>query len=85
MKKNVIQTDTGVKINFLGTVEKQKIVTMVQNCSTGQCACMSDTTKAKIKNMQVDGKDGDVELTLDGDISTREIQEALEKSTLLNG
>jgi len=84
MQKNVKKTNDGVKINFLGEVQKQNIVTMVQNCSTGQCECMSDTTKAKIKDMKVDGVDGDVELALEGDVSVDEIQAALAKSTVLN-
>jgi hypothetical protein len=84
MLKNVTKSQNGVKINFLGSVEKKNIVTMVQNCSTGQCECMSDTTKAKIKDMQVMGSDGDVELALEGDISVEEIEEALAKSKVIN-
>jgi len=84
MQKNISKTASGVKINFLGSVEKQNIVTMVQNCSTGKCECMSDDTKAKIKDMQVDGSDGNVELSLEGDISVQEIQEALQKSKIIN-
>jgi hypothetical protein len=45
---------------------------------------MSDDTKVKIKDMKVSGKDGDVALTLDGDISIDEIQEALKKSKVIN-
>ena len=84
MQKNVSKTQNGVKINFLGSVEKQNIVTMVQNCSTGACECMSDTTKEKIKDMQVHGEDGDVELSLEGEISVDEIQAALAKSKVIN-
>jgi len=84
MQKNVTKTGSGVKINFLGSVEKQNIVSMVQNCSTGACECMSDETKAKIKDMKVDGSDGDVELSLEGDLSVAEIQEALAKSKVIN-
>ena len=84
MQKDVSKTKSGVKINFLGSVEKQNVVTMVQNCSSGKCECMSDDTKAKIKDMQVDGVDGNVELSLEGDISVEEIQEALSKSKVLS-
>lgn len=84
MNKNVSLTDKGVKINFTGVVQKQNIVKMVENCATGQCECMSDETKAKIKNMNVSGQDGDVTLDLSGDISKEEIQAALSKSTVLN-
>jgi len=84
MEKKVLKTGEGVKINFLGGVQKQNIVTMVQNCSTGKCECMSDDTKAKIKDMQVSGEDGDVKLDLKGDISVEEIQDALAKSKVIN-
>ena len=84
MKKKISKTDSGIKINFLGEVQKQNIVTMVQNCSTGKCECMSDETKAKIKDMNVHGNDGDVKLLLDGDISVDEIKSALEKSKVIN-
>ncbi|MEA1955263.1 MAG: hypothetical protein U9N02_02075 [Campylobacterota bacterium] len=57
---------------------------MVENCSNGQCECMSDETKQKVKNMQVSGKDGEVELELTGEISKEEIETALCKSKVLN-
>ncbi|WP_457746220.1 hypothetical protein [Sulfurimonas sp.] len=84
MNKKVNKIDSGVKISFVGEVKKQNIVTMVENCSSGKCECMSDDTKAKITNMQVTGKDGEVELSLSGDVSTKEIEEALAKSKVLN-
>ena len=84
MNKFVNATGKGVKISFSGEVKKQNIVTMVENCSTGACECMSDETKAKIKNMEVSGKDGDVELDLTGDLSKEEIEAALAKSKVLN-
>ncbi|NPA60152.1 MAG: hypothetical protein GXO30_06790 [Epsilonproteobacteria bacterium] len=83
MKKDIFSTTNGVGIKFSGEVKKQNIVTMVKNCSTGQCECMSDETKAKIKDMKVNGEDGDVSLELSGDISTDEIREALSKSKVL--
>jgi len=84
MEKKVFKVDEGVKINFTGAVEKQNIASMVQNCSTGQCECMSDETKAKVKDMQVSGEDGNVELKLSGDVSVEEIQAALAKSKIIN-
>lgn len=84
MKKNVNKTDSGVNISFTGVVQKQNIVQMVQNCSTGACECMSDDTKKKISNMQVDGEDGNVSLELTGDISKEEIEQALANSKVLN-
>ncbi len=85
MNKNVLKTGKGVKIAFTGAVEKQNIIKMVENCSTGACECMSDETKAKISNMKVSGEDGDVALDLSGDISKEEIEAALERSKVLNG
>jgi NAD(P)H-nitrite reductase large subunit len=84
MNKHVFKTDQGVKISFTGAVEKQNIVKMVENCATGQCECMSDETKAKIKNMEVSGKDGDVALELSGEVSKEEIEAALAKSKVIN-
>jgi len=84
MQKNVSKTNSGIKINFLGKVEKQNIVAMVQNCSTGACECMSDDTKAKIKDMKVDGVDGDVELSLEGELTVAEIETALARSKVIS-
>jgi len=84
MNKNVFKTGEGVKISFTGAVEKRNIVKMVENCATGQCECMSDETKAKITNMEVTGKDGEVNLDLSGNISQEEIEDALAKSKVIN-
>ena len=84
MNKNVSQTSQGVKISFTGIVQKKNVIKMVENCATGQCECMSDETKQRIKNMTVTGKDGQVELDLVGDIAKEEIETALKKSKVLN-
>jgi hypothetical protein len=84
MNKNVLKTNQGVKISFTGAVQKQNIVKMVENCQTGQCECMSDETKVKIKGMEVSGQDGDVALELSGELTTEEIEAALAKSKVLN-
>ena len=84
MNKSVNLTNNGVKISFSGEVKKQNIVTMVENCSTGKCDCMSDETKKKIEGMEVTGQDGNVELNLSGDISKEEIEKALANSKVLN-
>jgi len=84
MNKNVFKTNQGVKISFTGTVEKQNILKMVENCATGSCECMTDETKKKISNMEVSGKDGDVSLDLSGDVSKEEIEAALARSKVLN-
>ena len=84
MQKNVFSTNNGVKINFIGAVKKQQILQMVENCATGSCSCMSDETKKKMTNMEVKGKDGNIELNLTGEISKQEIEEALSRSKVLN-
>ncbi len=84
MNKNVFKTNQGVKISFTGTVEKQNIVKMVENCKTGSCECMTDETKKKITNMQVSGKDGDVALDLSGEVTKEEIEAALARSKVIN-
>ena len=84
MKKEVTKLNNGVKINFTGVVQKQNIIKMVENCATGACECMSDETKAKVKDMKVTGKDGDVKLELSGDVNKEEIEAALARSKVIN-
>ena len=84
MNKKVNLMPNGVSISFSGDVKKQNIVTMVENCQTGSCECMSDETKQKVKNMEVSGKDGDVSLALSGEITKEEIEAALAKSKVLH-
>ncbi len=85
IKKEVTKLNSGVKINFTGVVQKQNIIKMVENCATGACECMSDETKAKVKDMKVTGKDGDVKLELSGDVNKEEIEAALARSKVING
>jgi hypothetical protein len=84
MKNSVSIVNNGVKIAFSRNIKRQNIIKMVDNCSTGACECMSDETKQKITNMQVEGSDGDVSLTLTGDISQAEIEDALAKSKVVS-
>jgi arsenate reductase len=84
IKKELTKSNNGVNINFSGFVTKEKIETMVNNCKMGGCECMSDTTKAKISNMLITGKDGEVKLELSGDISADEIKDALSKSKVID-
>jgi hypothetical protein len=84
LTRNVVKTGEGIKISFGGSVKKEKIVKMVENCATGQCACMSDESKAKLKDMKVTGTDGEVALDLVGDLTTEEIEAALARSTVIN-
>lgn len=84
MQKKLNLINNGVNITFTGDVKKQNIVKMVENCQTGQCECMSDETKKKIEAMEVKGIDGDVSLSLSGNITKEEIEEAMSKSKVLN-
>ncbi len=83
MQRNVEKTNSGVSIKFQGIVQKQNIIKMVENCSTGKCECMSDMTKEKIRNIRVKGEDGNVSLDLDGEVTKEEIETALAKSKVI--
>ena len=84
MQKSVYNLKGGVNVSFKGEVKKENIVRMVQNCQAGKCECMAEETKQKIKDIQINGEDGAVNLTLSGDILKEEIEQALIKSKLLN-
>jgi len=84
IKRDVQTTNKGVGINFSTGIKKNNIVSMVENCSTGKCDCMSDDTKRKINKIEVLGEDDNVYLDLSGTISKEEIEEALKKSTMLH-
>lgn len=84
MKRDVFKIDSGVKINFTQGSNKQNIVTMVENCSTGKCECMSEETKRKIDTIHVTGEDGNVDINISGTISKDEIEQALAKSKVIN-
>ncbi len=83
-KATVSKLSGGIKVSFTGEIEKQNVVSMVQRCQTGKCDCMSDESKKKIENLDVQGEDGNVELTITGDLNAGEIESALKKSPLIN-
>ena len=80
---NVSALSNGVKITFTGAIAKQNVVEMVERCQTGSCDCMSDESKEKIKDMNISGEDGNVELSIEGDLDISEIQSAVSKSPLI--
>ena len=84
MKRDVKAIKDGVTVTFSKGIKKEQIIKMVQNCQSGACECMSQNSKEKIKDMQVEGKDGLVKLNLKGTITKSEIEEALAKSKVLN-
>lgn len=84
MDKSVTKTTQGVDINFSGSVDKAKIFKMVENCAKGQCNCMQEDTKRKIKEMKVEElSEGEAKIVLTGDIEKAEIEEAIKRSPLL--
>ena len=85
INKNVFKTGAGVKVAFSGAITKESVVKMVENCATGQCECMSDESKEKIKEMKVSGSDGDVAIDLIGEgLTYEEIVAAVERSKVIN-
>lgn len=83
-KAEVIKGFGNIRVAFTGEIEKQNIVSMVERCQGGQCDCMSDESKKKIEGLEVSGEDGDVTLTISGDLDVEEIEAALKKSPLIN-
>jgi len=84
MQKSVSKTTQGVDINFTGSVDKAKIFKMVENCSQGQCDCMQEDTKRKIKEMKVEElSEGEMKIVLTGDIDKSEIEEAIKHSKVI--
>jgi len=82
-KAEVTKELSGIRVAFTGAVEKQNVVSMVQRCQGGQCDCMSEASKKKIEGLEVSGEDGNVQLTISGDLDVGEIEAALKKSPLL--
>jgi len=83
-KAEVTKNLSGIRVAFSGDVEKQNVVSMVQRCQGGQCDCMSDESKKKIEGLEVSGEDGNVTLSIKGNVDVEEIKAALKKSPLLN-
>jgi hypothetical protein len=82
-KADVTAQHNGVKITFSGAVAKQNVVDMVERCQTGKCDCMDDESKKKIEGMEISGTDGDVQLSIKGDLNIDDIREAVSKSPLI--
>ena len=83
--KNIFKTGEGIKVAFSGAITKESVEKMVENCATGSCECMSDSSKAKIEDMQVSGIDGDVSITMVGESLTKEeIVAAVQRSKVID-
>lgn len=82
-KANVTLSKDGINIKFSGSIKKNNVIEMVERCKTGKCDCLSDESKEKIKDMNVSGFDGSVELNINGNLDIEEIQKAVSKSPLM--
>lgn len=77
----VKQKEDGVIVQVVeDNISIEKVEEIVNNCKTGQCDCMSDTTKQKVKFIQVKLVNGKPAIEIDGDITQKEIEEAISKS-----
>lgn len=59
----ITNVNKGVGIAIKGDVKFSDIEAMTQDCSDGNCDC-SPEMMSKVDNIQVTGKDGDVNITL---------------------
>ncbi len=84
LKRSVKTYEKGVFVSFNQMIEKEKLEHMVSNCKNGACDCMEEKTKKKIESIKIENKNGSLELKIEGDIEKEEIQNALEKSKILN-
>lgn len=82
-KADVTKAFDGVKVTFSGKVAKSNVVSMVERCQSGRCDCMSESAKKKIEELEVTGQDGEVELSITGDLDVQEIRDAVSRSPLL--
>ncbi|ABB44335.1 hypothetical protein Suden_1057 [Sulfurimonas denitrificans DSM 1251] len=82
-KTDVTSYENGVSIKFSSTIKKNTVIEMVKKCKTGKCDCMSDESKQKIKDMDITGSDGNMELKISGNLDVEEIKKAISKSILI--
>ena len=77
----VKSTKEGVIIEVVdNSVDTEKVKEVVENCQTGKCDCMSETTKQKITFMDFRIKNGKPVIEIKGDVSEEEIKEAVNRS-----
>ena len=75
----VIESDKGIDIHINGNVKLQDIESMAQNCTNGGCDC-SPEMLASINDIQVNGTDGEVHITLKGNsLNNKEVQNCMDK------
>jgi hypothetical protein len=73
----IIDTNEGVDININGNAKFSDIEILTQNCSTGKCDC-SPAMLEKIDNIQTNGKDGAIKITLHSDnLDASEVQNCM--------
>ena len=64
--------------------DKNKIEKVLDNCSTGNCSCMSKENKEKIKDMALKETENGINMEITGDISEQDIADAMRRSKILN-
>lgn len=62
------------------SVSIAKVEEIVENCKTGRCDCMTESTKQKVEFIQVKLVDNKPAIEIKGKVSKEEIEEALSRS-----
>jgi len=62
------------------SVSFAQVVEFVENCKTGRCDCMTESTKQKVEFIQVKLVDNKPAIEIKGKVSKEEIEEALSRS-----
>lgn len=79
VKTTVEKVNDGISIRFVGDIQKSKIDSMVEECSSGNCSCNCDTDMlSKVEGMSVGGSNGNVTINLKGkSLEKSEIEKSL--------
>ncbi|MFZ5895466.1 MAG: hypothetical protein ACOY0T_30700 [Myxococcota bacterium] len=87
MVDSIKQTSRGVSVHLGAGVELKKAQALAAKCGPGGPGCSSDCCtpemRSAIKSMNATGKDGDVDLVIDG-LSAEQVQANLAKCSCYN-
>ncbi len=75
--KSVNEVKKGVSVHLGGDIEVDKVKAMVAKCGTGTCSCCGPEFVQALDGIDVDGKDGNVTMTIKGPVSKEIISEKL--------
>lgn len=68
VQKRFSKTPDGVAVHLTGDIGKAALEAAVSQCNGASCDCDCDSgLKEQVRNVRVDGIDGDVTLTLEGE------------------